>query len=173
MPSPSPFGAEDLPSIVITKDTVPRGMTVDDELKGLEALVQPLQTGSTFQTMPGFVDARMTRIGTSGQPGSYWQEGGYVTWAALYQTPDAAAAAIEVLIREHESETGWGMDRVGRPPFGEDGVSLHGAAYGFDTQLHVWRAGSLLLAAAGLGETTTGEGLLAFAEGMDARAAQA
>jgi hypothetical protein len=169
-----PFAAEDLPGIVITAKTVPSGMTVDDELSGRDALVQPvaLLEHSTFTAQPGFVDARMTRVGTSG-PGSYWEEGGYVTWAALYETPAAAAGAFGVLVTEHESSTGWGMDRVGRLPFGDEGVSLEGPAYGFDTRLHIWRVGNLLLATAALGVTFTGEDaaerLGSIADGMDAR----
>ncbi len=167
--SPGPFAADDLARIVIDSETVPDGMTVDHEISGLEALVQPLQEGSTFPTQPGFVDARMTRVGTSG-PGSYWLEGGYITWTALYQAPQAAGAAFEVLISEHEADSGWGMERVGRPPFGEEGVSLRGPAYGFDTRLHVWRVGNLLLAAVGLGPETTAEELRSIAKGMVARA---
>jgi hypothetical protein len=172
--SPTPFGTEDLPGIVITGDTVPSGMTIDDELSGRDALMQPtaLLEHSTFAAQPGFVDARMTRVGTSG-PGSYWEEGGYVTWTALYQTPLMAAGAFEVLVSEHESPAGWGMEREARIPRGDDGVWLEGPAYGFDTRLLIWRAGNLLLAAAALGVTATGEdavdGLRSIADGMDAR----
>jgi hypothetical protein len=114
----------------------------------------------------------MTRVGTSG-PGSYWEEGGYVVWAALYQDRATAAGAFDVLVHEHESDSGWGLDRVGRPPYGDEGASLMGSAYGFDSRLHIWRHANLVLAAVALGVTATGvdadEGLLSIAGGMDAR----
>ena len=166
--SASPFGIEDLDRIVVTAVNAPAGLTVDDELRGQEALEQPvaLLPETTFTQQPGFVDARMTRLGTSG-PGSYWEEGGYVTWAALYLAPGSAATAFAVLVEEHV--IGWGMEEVGRPPFGDDGVTLEGPAYGFDTLLYVWRAGNLLLAVAGLGPRTTESELQSIAAATDAR----
>lgn len=170
----APFGIDDLSRIVVTEQTLAPGMTVDDQLVGRDALIQPvaLLNGSTFPQQPGFVDARMTRVGTSG-PGSYWEEGGFVVWAALYSDAAAAAAAFEVLLSEHESNSGWGLDRVGRPPYGDEGASLEGPAYGFDSRLHIWRAANLVLAAVALGVTATGadadQGLLSLADGMDAR----
>lgn len=68
------------------------------------------------------------------------------------------------------------MDRVGRPSYGDDGVSLDGAAYGWDTnRLHIWREANVLLAAGALGVTATDAEALerweAIARAMDARAA--
>jgi hypothetical protein len=148
-------------------------LTVDDQLRGREALEQPvaLLSETTFVAQPGFVDARMTRLGTSG-PGSYWEEGGYVTWTALYETREAAAAAFDVLVTEHASASGWAMAQIGRPPYGDDGVSLQGPAYGFDSTLHIWRHANLLLAAAGLGLEATTLKLRSIADGMDGRSGQ-
>jgi hypothetical protein len=116
----------------------------------------------------------MTRIGTHGQD-SYWEVGGYVSWAALYNSDADAERAFGVLVAEHESEAGWAMERVGRPPFGDEGVSLNGAAYGWDTnRLHIWRDGDLLLAAGALGGTATSDNAVerweAIARSMDGRA---
>jgi hypothetical protein len=170
------FGSADLPRIVLSEAQLGSGMTLDDLTTGRDALVQPvgLLEHSTFAVQPGFVDARMTRIGTSGR-GSYWEEGGYVTWTAVYASDSDAEAALDVLIKEHESETGWAMERVGRPPYGDEGVSLAGAAYGFDANLlHVWRHANLLLAAGAFGATATrddaAERLGSIVEGMATRA---
>ncbi len=151
-------------------------MTLDHLTDGLDALVQPvvLLKDSTLAAQPGFVDARMTRIGTSGE-GSYWEEGGFVTWTAVYESDADAEAALGVLVKVHESETGWAMERVGRPPYGEEGVSLEGPAYGWDANLlHIWRQSNLLLAAGAFGVTAgrddTAEHLGSIVEGMVARA---
>ena len=68
------------------------------------------------------------------------------------------------------------MERVGLVPYRDEGVSLNGAAYGWDTnRLHIWRDGDLLLAAGALGGTATSgdavERWEAIARTMDARAA--
>jgi hypothetical protein len=164
---------------VIDEATVPPGMTVDDQLRGQDALVQPvaLLEDSAFLRQPGFVDARMTRVGTSG-PGSYWEEGGYVTWAALYDTTAAAGAAFAALVSDHESPDGWDMHRSGDWPVGDEGVILDGPAYGFDAVVDAWRTGNLLLAAVALGVTVTGgigpaDELSLIAHGMSTRVVDA
>lgn len=71
-PVPAAFGAADLPRIVLSEDHLRTGMTLDDLTSGFDALVQPvdLLESSVFAQQPGFVDARMTRIGTSAVRGS-------------------------------------------------------------------------------------------------------
>jgi hypothetical protein len=182
LPTPSPtsepgtFAAGDLPTIVLDEDDLVPGETIDSLNVGLDALLQPvaLLESSSLRAQPGFVDARMTRIGVAGQD-SYWEVGGYVTWVALYAGDADAKKAFEVLVTEHESDTGWAMERVGRPPYGDEGVSLDGAAYGWDTnRLHIWRHANLLLAAGALGVTATSDDAVerweAIARSMDARA---
>ena len=140
-PKPGTFG--DLPTIVLDEMDLEPGETIDSLNVGLDALLQPvgLLESSTLREQPGFVDARMTRIGTAGQD-SYWEVGGYVSWAAVYSSEADAESAFEVLVAEHEAGSGWAMNRVGRPPYGDEGVSLDGAAYGWDTnRLHIWRDG--------------------------------
>jgi hypothetical protein len=154
-PKPGTFG--DLPAIVLDDDDLGPGETIDSLDVGLGALLQPvgLLENSTLREQPGFVDARMTRIGTRGQD-SYWEVGGYVSWAAVYASDADAETAFEVLAAEHEADDGWAMERVGRPPYGDEGVSLDGAAYGWDTnRLHIWRDANVLLAAGALGVTAT------------------
>jgi hypothetical protein len=164
---PSGLISESLPKIVITAGSLPAGMTIDDEVRGREALV----VCSTCTT--GFLDARMTRVGTSG-PGSYWDEGGYVTWAALYETPQLASRAMEVLIAEHVESPGWGMEQVGAVPFGEDGVLLEGPAYNLGAARNfIWRVDNLILAAVAVGVTVGRDSdepvLLAIAQAMHDR----
>jgi hypothetical protein len=160
---------------VLDEEDLEPGETIDSLDVGLGALLQPvtLLEDSTFGEQPGFVDARMTRIGTQGQD-SYWEVGGYVSWAVLYNSDADAERAFEVLVAEHEADRGWAMDRVGRPPYGDQGVTLDGAAYGWDTnRLHIWRDGDLLLAAGALGGTATSDEAIerweAIAQSMDAR----
>lgn len=174
--APGTFGAADLPRIVLGEDHLEPGMTLDDLVTGFEALMQPvgLLEHTVFGDQPGFVDARMTRIGTSGQ-GSYWDEGGYVTWTAVYETEGEADGALGVLIEEHESDDGWGLERAGIPPHGDAGATLQGAAYGFDANLlNIWRHDNLLLAAGAFGVTAgrddTAEQLASITEAMDTRA---
>lgn len=119
---------------------------------------------------------RRTNGASCGQRWSYWEVEGYVSWAALYHSDADAERAFEVLVAEHESEAGWAMGRVGIVPYGDEGVSLDGAAYGWDTnRLHIWRDGNLLLAAGALGGTATSDDAIerweAIARTMDARAA--
>ena len=175
--TPEPGTSGDLPAIVLDEDDLEPAETIDSLDVGLGALVQPvtLLENSTFWEQPGFVDARMTRIGTQGQD-SYWEVGGYVSWAALYDSEDDAMRAFEVLVTEHEADWGWSMERVGRPPYGDEAVTLDGAAYGWDTnRLHIWRDGNLLLAAGALGGTAVGDDAVerweAIARTMEARAA--
>ena len=162
--------SESLSQVVITADSLPAGMTIDDDLRGREALVV------CASCTTGFLDARMTRVGTSG-PGSYWEEGGYVTWAALYETPQLASSAMEVLVAEHVESPGWGMEQVGEAPFGEDGVLLEGPAYNLGAARNfIWRVDNLILAAVAVGVTATRDSdepvHLAIAQAMHDRTRQ-
>ena len=153
-PEQAPGATEALEHVLATDDNVPNGITVDDVALGDSALSQPLPESSTLPSLPGFIDARLVRLGTSG-PGSYWDEGGYVTWGAAYESAAAATAAFEVLTADFHGEDGWEMERVGDPSLGDDSLTVEGAAYGFDTnRLHIWRARNLLLAVGALGDTT-------------------
>lgn len=168
------FGSVDLSRIVLTEHDLRPGMTLDDLRTGLDALLQPLALEETeLALQPGFVDARMTRIGTTGQD-SYWEVGGYVTWVAVYESEADAVAAFDVLVTEHTSESGWRMEQVGSPAHGEEGVVLEGAAYGWDDNLlHIWRDANLLLAAGALGITATEDDIVgtlgSIADDMDIR----
>ena len=142
-PKPGTFG--DLPTIVLDEMDLEPGETIDSLDVGLDALLQPvgLLENSTLREQPGFVDARMTRIGIAGARTATGRWA--VTSAGRPCTParPMLRGAFEVLVAEHEADSGWAMDRVGRPPYGDEGVSLDGAAYGWDTnRLHIWRTGA-------------------------------
>ena len=77
------------------------GFTIDDVTVGRGGLTQPLPDGSELPSMPGFLDARLVRLGTSG-PGSYWEEGGYATWGVAYPDTASAADAFRVLTAEFQ-----------------------------------------------------------------------
>ena len=97
---PGTFG--DLPMIVLDEDDLEPGETIDSLDVGVGALLQPvalLQDSSLGKLQLEFVDARMTRIGTQGQD-SYWQVGGYVSWAGVYASDADAETAFDVLVAE-------------------------------------------------------------------------
>jgi hypothetical protein len=173
-PSPTNVAAI-LEDVLPVASNVPSGFTVDDVTTGTDALHQPLAEGSELPSIPGFLDARLVRVGTSGQ-GSYWQEGGYATWGAAYTDAEHAATAFDALAREFEASDGWGMDLVdGGPTLGDETVTLEGEAYGFGAnRVLMWRYGSMLLATVGVGEPfITDSGLAhlrSIASAMQARA---
>jgi hypothetical protein len=140
--------------VLATETNVPEGITIDDVTLGDDALRQPLPEDTQLPRLRGFVDARLVRLGTSGA-GSYWEEGGYVTWGAAYLSAAEATAAFDVLAADFQGEDGWAMARLGDPSLGDESLTVEGTAYGFDTnRLHIWRAGNLLLAVVAVGDTT-------------------
>jgi len=170
-PSPTPrlFSEADLPTIVLTENNAPEGLTVDNTESGRGALLTPLRPGGEIFDLNAFADGLMTNLEST-------DTGGYVSWAALFETAADAEAAFDLIVDEHGSEEGWGMDRsAGDPGLGQESATFTGAAYDiFDTNIvHVWRAGNLVLAAVAVGELAEGEAnadrLLSLAELMDDR----
>ena len=57
--------------------------------------------------------------------------GGFTTWTALFETPEAAAEAFDFLVTEHDSPDGWGLAGPGPPwagrRFGKDHPEVAGA----------------------------------------------
>ncbi len=173
-PSPSPtprlITSADLPNIVLTDANAPDGFTVDTTEIGANALVVPLRAGGRFIDDRAFVDALMTKLNVT-------ETGGYVSWAALFETPADAEVAFDYLVHEHADATeGWGMEQPNVDlGLGEENVTFTGAAYDlFETNItHIWRVGNLVLAAVAAGDVAVGDAnadqLLAFAELMDER----
>ena len=159
------YTSADLASIVVTQDTAPEDLTVEEGDSGLAALNLPLppESDKPIDTT-AFVDALETRIEHS-------MTGGYTSWSALFETADAAERAFEFFAEQHESKDGWGL-QSSRPDLdlGDESVYYTGPAYGWNTAgIYFWRESNLLLAAVGT-EAYKPELLRSIAEGMDARA---
>jgi hypothetical protein len=170
-PSPTPriHAIEDLPNIVATFGSEPEGMIVDGTTLDVAALTTPLREGGAEFDRSTFVDAHMSNLNTT-------DEGGFVSWAALFETVTDADAAFDLLVAEHDSAEGWDMEPFDElPALGDERVAYQGAAYNFDTALvHLWRDGNLLLAAVSVGDVAVTDAdvqrLEALALWMDERA---
>jgi hypothetical protein len=164
-PTARAYTSADLASIVVTQDTAPEGLTVEEGDSGLAALVLPLPPDRDKpMDTTAFVDALETRI-------EHTMTGGYTSWSALFETADAAERAFDYMAKQHESEDGWGL-QSSRPDLdlGDESVYYTGPAYGWNTAgIYFWRESNLLLAAVGT-EAYKPELLRSIAEGMDARA---
>ena len=146
-PTAGRFKATDLPRIIVTAANAPEGLTVDANEFGEAALLVPLRPGGAPIDQAAFVDARMTNINST-------ETGGYVSWAALFETAADAEVAFDYIVDEHGS-AGWGMARSSvYPAFGDESWSFTGAAYNlFPTNLtYLWRVDNLVLAAVGVGD---------------------
>jgi hypothetical protein len=174
-PSPSPtptprlLTSADLPNIVLTDANAPDGFTVDATESGASALRTPLRPGGPPIDQTAFVDALMTNLNST-------ETGGYVSWAALFETAADAEVAFDFVANEHGS-AGWEMTRSSvNPGLGDESVTYTGAAYDiFETNIvHLWRVGNLVLAAVAVGDVAVGDAnadqLLSLAELMDERA---
>ena len=164
-PTPQPtaasFSAVDLPGIVLTATSAPEGLTVDSNEFGEPALRVPLRPGGPDIDLTAFVDARMTNLNST-------ETGGYVSWAALFETAADAETAFEYLVDEHGS-AGWQMTRSSDDPgLGDESASFTGAAYGIFERngTYLWRVGNLVLAAVGVGDYDDDQ-LRSLAELMD------
>ena len=170
-PSPTPriHALGDLPNIVATFSSEPEGMIVDGTTLDVAALTTPLREGGAEFDRSTFVDAHMSNLNTT-------DEGGFVSWAALFETVTDADVAFDLLVAEHASAEGWGMEpSEAIPALGDERVAYQGSAYGFDTALvHLWRDGNLLLAAVSVGDVAVTDAdaqrLEALALWMDERA---
>ena len=167
--APRTFTEADLPTIVLTDENTPEGLTVDATETGSAALNTPFKPGGPLMPEVGFVEALMTNLNST-------DAGGFVTWAALYRTTADAQAAFEVLVTEHESPVvGWGLEsQATLRPDSEKKTLYVGAAYAFDAaEIYVWRANNLLLAAVAVDvaavDAPVSDQLLSIA-GMDSRA---
>ena len=155
--------ADDLPTIVLTADNAPDGFTVHATDSRETALVTPLRPGGPSIDKSAFVDALMTNLDST-------ETGGYVSYAALFETSADGEAAFDYLVAEH-TEAGWGMQPTAGPDLGDESASFSGAAYDiFETnEVHLWRVGNLVLAAVGVGDFDA-DRVRSMAELMDDRA---
>jgi hypothetical protein len=159
------YTREDLESIVITEANAPEGVTVNTTAttRRLPALYAPLRAGGDVIDTSAFVDAINTEIDVDGQ--------GYATWAAVFETEEAAQAAFDFIVEEHESPEGWNLEgTVPDPPLGDESRLWTGQQYDFESaQTLFWRQGNLLLAVVGWLDWTD-EGVRELADGMADRA---
>jgi hypothetical protein len=167
--APRIIAAADLPHIVLTDANAPEGFAVDTTTDGVEALVTPLSAGGPFIDQSAFVGALMTRLNIT-------ETGGYVSYAALFETAAAAEIAYDYLVDEH-GEVGWGMTRSSEDPgLGDQSASFTGPAYdNFETNVvHLWRVDNVVLAAVAVGDVAVGDAnadlLLELAQQMDDQA---
>jgi hypothetical protein len=162
--TPDPvFTADDLANIVLTQRNAPDGYIVDATESGEPALLRPVRTGGPEIDQSAFVDALMTNLDST-------ETGGYVSYAALFETRADAEIAYDFLAAEH-AEAGWGMQPTDGPALGDESATFTGAAYDiFETnEVHLWRVGNFVLAAVGVGDFDQ-DRVREMAELMDDRA---
>lgn len=159
--TPRTYTAEDLPSIIVTADNAPEGMTIDLTNSGMATLTTPLRPGGAIPDT-GFIDGLNTELST--------EDGLYGTWAVVFETEEDARAAFAFIANEHESADGWGLERsTPDPGLGDESRLYIGPMYDFETAETIfWRKGNLLLAAVGA-VFWDADYLRSLAEGMDAR----
>jgi hypothetical protein len=137
-PSARAYTIADLDSIVITTSNAPEGVSVDRRTSGREALVYGIKPGGPTIDQTGYVAALMTEI--------THPDGGYASWAAIYETAADAERAYDSLVDAHVSTDGWGMSAGSDAGLGDESITLTGPAYDFENVTTViWRRGNLLL----------------------------
>jgi hypothetical protein len=163
-PTPRAYAPEDLETIVISEANAPTDVDVGNTTTGLVALSSPLHPGGDTIDTSEFVDAINTELS--------FPDGGYATWAALFETEEAAMQAFDFLVEEHESPDGWNLDEgtPPDPPLGDESVVWTGQQYDFESARTLfWRQGTLLLAVVGWVDWTD-EQVREIADGMADRA---
>ena len=163
---PRTFTAEDLPTILLTDENAPAGWTIDDESRqtGVAALNMPLRPGGDTIDTAAFVDGLSITGGDD--------VGAYLTWAALFETPEAAIEAFDFVATEHDSPDGWGLaDTRTDPGLGDESATWTGQQYDLvpSARTIFWREGNLLLAVVGFADWDADD-LLGIANAMADRA---
>ena len=143
--TPRVYAPEDLPDIILSEGNALEGLEpqADTRAGGVDALVTPLRPGGETINTAQFVDAQQVDLnGTTG---------GFTTWAALFETPEAAAEAFAFLVTEHESPEGWDLAASRRDPdLGDESAMWTGQQYDMTSAGTImWRQGNLVLAAVG------------------------
>lgn len=162
-PSPRLYTREDLEIIPLTEANAPDGVEVTRTVRGRVALAEPLYPGGEMVDTSEFVDAIHTELDFGDE--------GYATWAALFETQEAAMQAFDFLVEEHESADGWDLEGTTPvPPLGDESVVWTGQQYNFESaQTLFWRQGNLLLAVVGWFDWTE-DGVREIADDMADRA---
>jgi hypothetical protein len=146
--TPRVYAPEDLPDIILSEGSALEGLEpqADTRTSGSDALVAPLRPGGETIDTTHFVDA--LRVDLEGSIG------GFTTWAALFETPEAAADALAFLVTEHESPEGWGLAASREDPnLGDESAAWTGRQYDMrSAHTIMWRQDNLILAAVGWAE---------------------
>ena len=164
--APTTFRAEDLPRILLNEENAPAGWAIDDEgtLTGAAALNMPLRAGGDTIDPTAFVDALSITGGDD--------VGAYLTWAALFETPEAASEAFDFVATEHDSPDGWGLAGTRTDPgLGDESATWTGQQYDLvpSARTIFWREGNVLLAVVGFADWNADD-VRALADAMANRA---
>ena len=164
--APRVITAEDLPAIVLPADDGPPGMQHDNTYDDERILIRPIisVTGTdavSYLEQPGFVAGRYAEFSDDLT--------GLLSWAALFETPEDAERSLALYEEEVQSNDGYALDDRAAVNFGDDGAFYDATDSSNDTQVILWRNGSLILAAATYGPFDPDE-LRSIAAAMDDRA---
>jgi hypothetical protein len=98
----------------------------------------------------------------------HWSVG---SWASAYETQDAAAAALALILDEFVAT--WQLERLDDPGLGDEGAILVGEppqAFGVPTTIYLWRSGPYLLEVVAHGSVEAdADEIRSIAEGMQSR----
>ena len=172
------FTTGDLNSIVLWEDTMPSTWTLDNLVSNPDHVleipdrsVSPLRNPDPTR---GYLWGRYTDFSAP--------DGAYMSWAALYDSPAAAAAALPYFQDEMASPLAWELGPGTPVDLGDGGHLYSGMTTSFvgppgsgdpiPANIYLWRDGNLLLGIGGWFDFDPDE-VRALAEAMDARAAAA
>jgi hypothetical protein len=165
--------AGDVPGIVADGSNTPGEWNVSIDDRGFASLRAPMRSSRTGP-VAGFVDGRtveMCRVGPSGEDVDCM-----LTWAALYDSDEAAEDAMAAIVDEFESPDSWRIpqgsgESVG--DLGDDALLFRGVQDPTGpplTAIFLWREGTLLMAASGVDGMPI-DRIRAIADQMQERAA--
>jgi hypothetical protein len=151
MPTATPqetVAVADLPSIVVSPDTAPPGMTLSTATgEAADVLTRPVLPRSgvdldQFRRQAEFV-------------GGYYAEFSccLLSWVALFRSPAGATSSFALYRSELASPEAYGLTLAAEPDLGDEGVCGEGDVLLPGGVAHegicLWRTGSLVLAAGG------------------------
>ena len=172
------FVMADLPGIVLWDETKPTAWTLDNLVSNPhEILVIPIRsmTQTELDNLPdpgGYIGGRFTNFSGPAAVGLF------MSWGALFNSEESAAAALPFYQQEMQSSEAWGLGAGVPTDLGDDGWRYTGETSAFTlprsgnrepADVYLWRNGNLLLAVGGWFTFDPAE-VLAAAQGMDARA---
>jgi hypothetical protein len=152
-PTPRVYAPEELPDIILSEGNALEGLQpqADTRTGGVDALMTPLHPAGEPINTEQFVDAQQVDLNGP--------TGGFTTWAALFETPAAAADAFAFLVTEHESPEGWDLAASRQEPnLGDESAMWTGQQYDMTSAGTImWRQGNLILAAVGWADWSSEE----------------